>query len=409
MIYDLIVVGGGASGMIAAGRAAERGKKVLLLEKNIELGEKLKITGNGRCNITNTTPDLGVLLKNYGQAEKFLYSSFVKFGVEETINFFAKLGLPIKTEKYNRAFPESEQAADVVAVLINYLKQNKVTIKTNAKVSGFEVKGDTIVSVKVGSQTYAAKNFVLATGGSSHPETGSTGDGFKWLKSLGCEVVAPTPAVVPISVKEKWIKKLSGVSFDEIKISFLVDNKKIFFKKGRVLCTHFGLSGPLILNCSSRIADLLPTGEVVASIDLFPNLDHGALDRHVIELINNNPKCNFSTILRYLLPAGTANELTKILAVNAEQKANTISKAQRSQLVQKLKDLRLTVTGLMGLDKAVVVDGGLLLKEVDNKTFKLNKFANLYATGDILHIRRPSGGFSLQLCWTSGYVVGESI
>lgn len=409
MKYDVIVIGGGASGMLCAGRAGERGKKVLLLEKNSDLGEKLKITGNGRCNITNTTPDLNLLLKNYGQAEKFLYSSFVQFGVEATIKFFEDRGLAIVTEEHNRAFPKSQRAVDVVETLIEYLKKNKVTIKTNSQVQKIISAGDKVTGVIVNKQLIEANNVVIATGGTSHPETGSTGDGFRWLSQLGHTIVKPTPAVVPLAIKEKWIKTLSGTTLTDIKISVYVDGLKKFSKQGNVLCTHFGLSGPLILNSSAKVADLLPTGNVNMAIDMFPKMDHKQLDTHLLNLIEQHNNNLLITILKYILPAGTAKVIAGELNVPEGLKANQLTKSQRLNLINNLKGLKLTVTGLMGLDRAVVVDGGLILKEVNNKTFASSKYPNLYITGDVLHIRRPSGGFSLQLCWTSGYVVANNI
>lgn len=409
MTYDVIVIGGGASGMVAAGRAAERGKKVLLLEKNQFLGEKLKITGNGRCNITNTTPDLHLFLKNYGQAEKFLYSSFVKFGVQDTIKFFESRGLAIIEEENNRAFPKSQQAIDVVNCLIEYLKKNKVTIKTNFQVQKIINTGDKVTGVMVNKHIIKSNNVVIATGGTSHPETGSTGDGFKWLAELGHVIIKPTPAVVPLAIKEKWIKTLSGTTLTDIKISVYVDGVKKFSKQGNVLCTHFGLSGPLILNLSAKVADLLPTGKVSVSLDIFPKLDHKQLNEYLLSTLEEHNKSLVVNILKLILPAGVAKVIAKQFKIDDRLKANQLSKSQRINLVNNLKSLKLTVSGLMGLDRAVVVDGGLPLKQVNNQTFASFVYPNLFVTGDVLHIRRPSGGFSLQLCWTSGYIVGNNI
>ncbi len=261
----------------------------------------------------------------------------------------------------------------------------------------------------VNKQIIEANNVVIATGGTSHPETGSTGDGFRWLSQLGHTIVKPTPAVVPLAIKEKWIKTLSGTTLTDIKISVYVDGVKKFSKQGNVLCTHFGLSGPLILNSSAKVADLLPTGNVTMVVDMFPKMDHKQLDTHLLNLIEQHNNNLLITILKYILPAGTAKVIAGELNVPEGLKANQLTKSQRLNLINNLKGLKLTVTGLMGLDRAVVVDGGLILKEVNNKTFASSKYPNLYITGDVLHIRRPSGGFSLQLCWTSGYVVGNNI
>lgn len=409
MIYDVIVIGGGPSGMMVAGRAGELGKKVLLLEKNNNLGEKLKITGNGRCNITNATSDLRLLLKNFGKAEKFLYSAFVQFGVEETINFFESRGLAIKIEDHNRAFPVSENAYDVVNLLHEYLKHHHVVIKTNTTVSQLKVKNNRIVGVIVAGKLIEAKNVVIATGGASHPETGSTGDGFKWLENLGCEVVKPTASVTPLAIKESWVKNLSGVALDNVKLSFICNNKKVFSKQGRVLCTHFGISGPLVLNSSAKVSDLLKQGQVTISIDLFPQADHKQLDDYLLSKFADNINCSLLTVLKFVLPPGTTKEIVKVLNIDPQIKVNSLSRSQRVDLVKRLKDIKLTVKSLMGLDRSVVVDGGLSLKEVDGKTMRVKKSDNLYVTGDVLHIRRPSGGYSLQLCWTTGYVVANNL
>ena len=222
--FDVIVIGGGASGMLAAGRSAELGKKVLILEKNKTLGEKLKITGGGRCNITNAEYDNRILLKNYGSSEQFLYSAFTQFGVKETFAFFEKRGLPFIIEPGKRAFPKTEKATDVLKVLEKYLNEGKVTVKTNSVVSKILKNKNQINGIQVGNKTFTAHSYVLATGGTSHPETGSTGDGFKWLCDLGHTVKPPTATVVPLSVKDTWVKSLSGISVSSMKITFYVDN-----------------------------------------------------------------------------------------------------------------------------------------------------------------------------------------
>ena len=423
--FDVIVIGGGASGMMAAACSAQNGKKVLLIEKNRELGKKLKITGGGRCNITNAEYDTRALLKNYGEAEQFLYSSFAQFGVKETFEYFEKRGLPLVVQARKRAFPKTEKAFDVFKVLEKDLKSLGVMIKTNSAVKKILTshtppplgtpphvgggQGGGITGIQSGNDTYTAHSYILATGGNSHPETGSTGDGFNWLKNLGHTVKSPTPTIVPIKVEDEWIKSLSGISVPNMKITFCVNGKKKFSKTGKLLFTHFGLSGPLILNSAGKIADLLEEGAVTAKIDLFPENDESRLEKKILKLFDDNKNKMFKNILPELLPNGTAKAILSLLKdLDTETKIHSLSRESRKRLISLLKALPATITGLMGFDRAVVADGGVDLAEIDTKTMRSKIFENLFITGDLLHINRPSGGFSLQLCWTTGYIAGSN-
>ncbi len=428
-IYDIIVIGGGASGLMAAGRAGEvlkqsgKGGKVLLLEKNKKLGEKLKITGGGRCNITNAECDVRELLKHYGDAGKFLFSLFEKFGVKDTFEFFESRGLPLVVEERKRAFPASHKALDVYNVLEKYVKDNGVTIKTSSAVTKINLINDQvsmindqkkqIKSVNCGDQEYFAKKFIFATGGASHQETGSTGDGFNWLRNLGHTVVSPTPSIVPLAVAEEWSKKLAGITLEDMKITFYVDGVKDFSKKGRLLFTHFGLSGPLILNSASTVADLLPAGTVTAMIDLFPGEDLGALDKRIVAIFDENKNKILKNVISEIVPAGMAKGIEFLIGqsnlIDLSKQVNDVRVEERKKLVRLLRALPLTITGLMGDDRAVVSDGGISLEEIDMRTMQSKVIENLYVTGDLLHINRPSGGYSLQLCWTTGYVAGEEV
>ncbi|MFA6392199.1 MAG: aminoacetone oxidase family FAD-binding enzyme [Patescibacteria group bacterium] len=407
--YDVIVIGGGASGMMAAGRAAERGRRVLLLEKNSQLGMKLALTGGGRCNICNAQENHKILLKKYGSAERFLYSPFSQFGVKDTFDFFTGLGLPLKVEANQRAFPKTENATDVIRALERYMKKHGVTVQTNSKVDNFIVENNQIEGIKVDGRVISARTYILATGGKSHPETGSTGDGFLWLSKLGCKVAEPTPTIVPLAVQDKWIKKLAGVALDDAKITFFTDGKKAFSIKGRVLCTHFGISGPIILNSSGKVADLLYDGKVTAGIDLYPHIDLGKLDKHITAIFDENKNKALVNVIKSIVPPGTGPVILSLLPqIDPEKKVHSISKSERKQLVNLLKSLPLTITRLMGLERAVVVDGGLSIREVEARTMQSRKYNNLYVTGDLLHISRPSGGYSLQLCWTTAWVAGSN-
>lgn len=410
-MYDTIVIGGGASGMMAAGRAAERGKKVLLLEKNRTLGNKLKITGGGRCNVTNAEEDERELLKAYGKAEQFLYSVFSQFGVKDTFSFFESRGLPLVVQARKRVFPHTEKAADVFRVLEAYVKKTGVTVHTNTPVTRVEVNTEGIVAVYCGKDKYQATSYVLATGSVSHPETGSTGDGFMWLRDLGHTVHAPTPTIVPLAVKEEWVKQLSGASLSFMKINFFLEGVKKFSETGKILFTHFGLSGPLILNSAHKVQDLLYGGAVTATIDAYPHTDLGSLEKNVIAVFDANKNKALKNIVRAFVPEGTHKGITTLLEerIDVTKKVHSVTKEERKQIVQLLKALPLTVTGLMGFDRAVVADGGVPLEEIDMRSMRSKKVPNLFVTGDLLHINRPSGGFSLQLCWSTGFVAGSHV
>lgn len=409
--YDVIVVGGGASGLMAAGRAAERGLKVLLLEKNKKLGEKLKISGGGRCNITNAEYDEHILLRAYGKAEQFLYSTFSQFGVTDTFKFFESRGLPLVVQARKRAFPQTEKADDVIAVLRAYIQKGSVKVLSNTPVTKVHATKDGIVSVSSGKETYTAKNYIFATGSVSHPETGSTGDGFMWLRELGHRVHEPTPTIVPLAVKEEWSKTLAGVSLSFMKITFFMEGKKKFVQTGKILFTHFGLSGPLILNSAQKVADLLYGGLVTATIDAYPHTDLGALEKTIIGVFDKNKNKNLKNVIKEFIPNGTSKGLLLLLSeqVDITKKVHSITKEERKKIVHTLKALPLTITGLMGFDRAVVADGGVALEEIDTRTLRSKKVPNLYVTGDLLHINRPSGGFSLQLCWSTGFVAGSHV
>lgn len=409
IMYDLIVIGGGASGMMVAGRSAERGLNVLLLEKNQRLGEKLRITGGGRCNITNAEENTRLLLKRYGTAEPFLHSLFSQFGVADTFTFFESHGLPLVVEENKRAFPYTHKADDVVSVLEKYLLTNGARVKTGTAVTDIKAENNRITSIVCKNETFFAKEFVFATGSLSYPETGSTGDGFSWLEKLGHTVSAPTPTIVPLQVKEKWIKTIAGVTIPNAKITFYSDHKKRFSIQGDFLCTHFGLSGPVILNSAHRVADLLKTSVVTATIDLFPTFDTGLLDAHIIDTLDKNKNKSLKNVLPYLTPGGVHKGILLLLtdSIDVETKVHSLSKTNRQYLINLIKALPVTIKGLMGFERAVIADGGVPLQEINTKRMSSKIIPNLFITGDLLHINRPSGGFSLQLCWSTGWVAGS--
>ena len=408
--YDVVVIGGGASGMMAAGRAAERGKSVALLEKNTAVGKKLDITGGGRCNITNAEFDKHAFAKHYGSAEQFLYSALSQFGVQSTFDFFEKLNLPLVVEARKRAFPQTQKAPDVTRALKGYMARHGVEIIASAPVRELHVEGGRITEAVAARGTYVAENFIVATGGASHPETGSTGDGFTWLSALGHSVQAPTPTIVPLKLREEWVKALAGVSLSFMKITFFLGGKKAFSKTGKLLFTHFGLSGPLILNSAGKVAELLKGGDVTAAIDMYPDTDFAALERQILAKLDANKNKDFKNVLDDIVPHGMARAILEMLKLpDSHIKSHSLTKEDRKRLVHILKGAPVTVLGLMGFDRAVISDGGVPLKEVDTRTMRSLIVPNLYLTGDVLHINRPSGGYSLQLCWTTGFVAGSNV
>lgn len=407
--YDVIVIGGGAAGMMAAAIAGARGKRVLLLEKNSKLGEKLAISGGGRCNILNAEEDERALVANYGAAQPFLHSPFATFGMKEAWEFFEANGLPLTVQAKKRAFPKSEHAKDVVEFFRTQLTKGKVLVKLRAPVQEIKTKSGTIESVIAGGTEYRAASYILATGGVSHPETGSTGDGFDWLRNLGHTVIAPTPTIVPLKAKETWVKDVAGKSA-EAKVTFFANATRKFSAAGPILFTHTGLSGPTILNAAGKVADLLHEGVVSAEIDFFPKTDLGILDRELRDHFDTGKNKSLKNAFKGFAPLGMSDVLlARLPEIDPETKTHSVTKEQRRLLAELLKGLMLTITGLLGFEKAVVADGGVPLTEIDMKTMRSQKIENLHVVGDLLHISRPSGGYSLQLCWTTGFIAGSNI
>ncbi len=406
-IYDVAVIGGGPAGMMASGKAGSSGAKVILLEKNESLGVKLLITGGGRCNVTNAELDVRKFLKKYKDSDKFLFSAFSQFSVKDTLEFFNSRGMATKVEAENRVFPISDSAQSVWDVLMEYLKKSGVEIKTRANVIGFEKENNkiTAINLKNKSKIYA-KKIILATGCKSRPETGSTGEGFDWLKNLGHNIIASNEALVPISLKDKWIKNLSGVTLQNIKLTTFQNNQKQESHKGKLLFTHFGISGPTVLNMSKDIGELLKYGEVEIRLDLLPHLDHGMMNSKLQELFKLDDKKKIKNSLNSLIPSALVNIVLTLSNIDENKTNNSITREERLKLIEIIKNIPMQVDSLLGSDKAIVSSGGVDLTEVDFRTMQSKIIENLYLVGDVLNIDRPSGGYSLQLCWTTGYVAG---
>lgn len=406
--YDIAIIGGGPAGMMSAGRAAELGTKVILLEKNSSLGKKLLITGGGRCNVTNAQFDVRKFLSKYKDSDKFLFSAFSQFDVEKAIEFFNNKSMPTKVEAENRVFPVSDSAQSVWDVLVEYCKN--VEIRTDAEVVGFEKENNTITGIKLkNKEIIKAKKYILATGGTSRPETGSTGEGFKWLKDLGHNVIPSNEALVPVALKDEWTKKISGLTLQDIKLTTFQNNQKQESHKGKLLFTHFGISGPTVLNMSKDIGELLKYGEVEIRLDLLPTLDHGMMNSRLQELFKIDDKKKIKNSLGSLVPSALVPDILTFSNIDEDKTSNSITREERLKLIEIIKGIHMQVSGLLGSDKAIVSSGGVDLTEVDFKTMQSKIIENLYLVGDILNIDRPSGGYSLQLCWTTGYVAGSNV
>jgi predicted Rossmann fold flavoprotein len=422
--WDVVVIGGGAAGMMAAGRAAERGKNVLLLEKNPGLGKKLLITGGGRCNVTNNKPDPRVMLQKYKESGKFLFSAFTQFNVKDAVNFFESRGMPMKEENEGRMFPVSNKAKSVWDVLIAYMKEGGVEVRPHSAVTGIRFDPDTkyvVVKLKDKSEIRAV-SCVVATGGTSRPETGSTGEGFKWLKNLGHTIIKNDAALVPIQLKDAWVKSAAGVAFNNIKLTTFKGGVKQKSYKGKVLFTHVGISGPAVLNMSREVGELVASeegeeyvlkasgrgGDVVIMLDLFPAFDVPDLKKKLHALLTEHSNKKIKNTLAFFVPPKLAEPLLMLSGVNGETPCHSVRTEDRRALLTLLKALPLNVRGLLGKNKAVVSSGGVALSEVNFKTMQSRLIPHIYLAGDVLNIDRPSGGYSLQLCWTSGYVAGSN-
>jgi predicted Rossmann fold flavoprotein len=420
--YDVCVIGGGAAGMMAAGRAAELGARVLLIEKNEGLGKKLLITGGGRCNVTNDTKDPRAFLAKLKGKGKFLFSTFAQHAVTDSLDFFHSHGMPTKVENEGRVFPASDTARSVWETLVGYMKKSGAETATNITAKGFQIRDGKITGLSIAGlpdrTTISADSYILATGGTSHPETGSTGEAFEWLRKAGHSIIEPDAAMVPIRIGEKWVRDLSGVSHQHVKLTIIEKNASLKTEKrgesriGRMLFAHFGISGPLAINFSKDIRESMQyaqKGDVIElSLDVMPDFDPTALDKKVQEVFMKNSNKKMKNAIRDIITPAFAPTILDFAKLDPEKEVNIVSREERLRLVKILKDMRMTPTGFLGKERAIVASGGVALEEIDFKTMRSRIISNLYLIGDVLDIERPSGGYSLQLCWSTGWVAGTN-
>ncbi len=410
-IYDVAIVGGGPAGMMAAGRAAELGQKVILLEKNDGVGRKLLITGGGRCNVTNAEPNSRSFLAKLKGKGKFLFSTFAEHDVKASLDFFHSRGMKTKEENEGRVFPASNTARSVWDVLVKYMKDGGVKVVTRCNVKGIHAYDGKVVGINTAeSGTIVARSYILATGGTSAPETGSTGEGFEWLAKNGHTIVEADAALVPIKIAEKWVHDLAGASHQHAKLTVMVGGVRKVSRIGRMVFAHFGMSGPLVINSSQDVREAMqysqPSEKVELSLDIMPDLDNAALDKFIQTVFAANSNKKVKNALKDLVVPSICPAILYLTKLDPEKEINVVSREERLTLGRVLKDMRMTPSGFLGKEKTIVASGGVKLEEVDFRTMQSRLFPNLYLIGDVLDIDRPSGGYSLQLCWTTGWVAG---
>lgn len=406
--YDLAVIGAGPAGMMAAIRAAECGASVIVLEKMHAAGIKLLMTGKERCNITNDERDPRVLADYFGRGGKFLLTSLYHFGVSQTIDFFETNGLPTKVERGGRVFPQSDRAKDVQHVLLRLLNTYGVVVKTNIQITDFYVDAGRIKKIILSNDEIEAKNILIATGGLSYPKTGSTGDGYAWAKKFGHTLVEPRPSLSPILVKEDYVKELEGISLKNVSVAVVQNEEKQTERFGEALFMANGLSGPIILDVSKKVGKLLKNGEVKILIDFKPALEWQKLDARLIRDFEEFNTKKIHNAMSALVPKRLIPIILKLAEIDPDKQCNTVSKKERKRLRILLKEFPFTVDGLVGFKKAVITAGGISLREIDSKTMRSKIIDNLYFAGEILDLDGPTGGYNLQVCWSTGYLAGES-
>ncbi len=403
--FDMIIIGGGAAGMMAALAAAEQGAHVMLLERNAALGRKLAITGKGRCNLTNAcTPN--EVLQNIPRGNRFLHSAMSRFSPEDAMAFFTGLGVPLKTERGNRVFPQSDRASDVVAALRNALYTNGVSI-VQARATALLQQGGQITGVQTEQgERFFCRAVILATGGLSYPRTGSTGDGYRMAEAVGHTIVPPRPSLSPLETKDDFCSRMQGLALKNVGLRVInTQGKQIYQDFGELLFTHFGVSGPIVLSASAHM-DALETESYTLVLDLKPALDEKTLDARLVRELNTHANRAFHNILPSLLPRLLVPVMIERCGIPGETKGNCITKAQRQTLLHLLKSFELSVKRPRPIAEAIVTSGGVELSEINPSTMESKRISGLYFAGEVLNADAYTGGFNLQIAWATGRAAG---
>ena len=405
---NVIVIGGGAAGMIASGRAAEKGHTVHLYEKNDRLGKKIYITGKGRCNITNDS-DIDTHLNNIPSNPYFMYSAFYRLDSERTKQFFQELGLQTKTERGNRVFPVSDKAGDVARALQRYLKKNGVVVHTNTTVKHILIENGVVKGIALENKKVFAEKVIVCTGGLSYPGTGSTGDGYAMAKQAGHHVTKLYPSLVPLKAKEKWCQELMGLSLKNCAIAVKNKAGKVIYKDfGEMLFTHFGVSGPMILSASRHMIKDLEEENYTIEIDLKPALEEKILDNRILRDFQKYSNKDIRNALDELLPQKIIPVVILCAKIEPTKKVHDITKEERKRLVKQIKCFTVCIYGTTGFQEAVVTCGGVCVDEIDPATMESKIVKGLYFAGEVLDVDAYTGGFNLQIAFSTGYTAGES-
>lgn len=402
-----IVIGGGAAGMMAAYAAAMCGNEVSLYEKNEKLGKKVYITGKGRCNVTNAceTQDL---LGNIVTNPKFMYSPIYTFDNNMVQSFMEEWGCPLKTERGNRVFPQSDKSYDVINALIRAMRENKVDINLDSHVSDILTENGHVTGVRVNGCDIECDNVILATGGYSYPFTGSTGEGHTMASKLGHHITKCMPALVPFTAAEEWVKELQGLSLRNCGVTIYDGDHKIYEDFGELLFTHFGVSGPTVLSASSYAVDIIRKRPLRLVIDLKPALDEKQLDARILRDFEANINRKFMNSLDKLFPKSLIPVIIERSGIDAQCRVNEITRDKRQGLVKLIKNFDLTLTGLRGFNEAIITHGGVDVKEIDSSTMESKLIKGLYFAGEMIDVDAVTGGFNLQVAWSTGYLAGIS-
>lgn len=405
----VIVIGGGAAGTVAAIFAARNGHRVELFEKNEKIGKKLFITGKGRCNVTNAG-DMDALFDAVKSNPKFLYSAFYSFTNEQAMDFFEELGVRLKVERGNRVFPQSDHSSDIINALKHELERLGVEIHLCTEVKDVLVEHEKFIGIVLkNGKKVSGDACVVATGGISYASTGSTGDGYRFAEKTGHKVTDLYPSLVPMEVKEWYAKELQGLSLRNIQGTILDGKKKLYEEFGEMLFTHYGVSGPIIISASSVVGKKLQDKELTLKIDLKPALSREQLDQRVLRDFEENKNKQFKNAVDKLFPAKLKPIMIELSGISPEKKVNEISKEERLRFVDLIKNFKMSLTGLRSYNEAIITKGGVSVKDIDPGTMESKKISGLYYAGEVLDLDALTGGFNLQIAWSTGYLAGISI